>query len=231
MYVVIVGGGRTGAQLARLLIQHNHDVHVIEDRDEILTRLHREIPTELIHEGNPTYPGVLESAGIRQADVLAAVTSDDDRNLLSCYLAKTLFNVDRTIARVNNPGHDWLFGSKFCVDVTISPASIIANLISEQMSMGDMMTLAKLYKGNYSLVEEKIPLDARSIGKAIKDLGLSDQCVIAGIIRNGDLVMPHGNTVLQADDEVLAVTDANGANYLAELLKPEEEEHSGKDEA
>ncbi|MCE5209329.1 MAG: NAD-binding protein [Chloroflexi bacterium] len=223
MYVVIVGGGRTGAQLARLLIQHNHDVHVVEDREDILARLHREIPTELIHEGNPVYPEVLERAGIRQADVLAAVTSDDDRNLLTCYLSRTLFNVGRTIARVNNPGHDWLFSSRFNVDVTISPASIIANLISEQMSMGDMMTLAKLYKGNYSLVEEKISENAHSIGKAIKDLGLSDQCVIAGIIRNGDLIVPHGNTVLQADDEILAVTDTEGANYLAELLLPEDD--------
>jgi len=91
------------------------------------------------------------------------------------------------------------------------------------MSMGDMMTLAKLYKGNYSLVEEKISENARSVGKAIKDLGLSDQCVIAGIIRNGDLMVPHGNTVLQADDEILAVTDTEGANYLAELLLPEDD--------
>lgn len=223
MYVLIVGGGRTGAQLARLLIQHNHDVHVVEEREEILTRLHREIPTELIHEGNPIYPEVLERAGIRQADVLAAVTSEDDRNLLVCYLARRMFNIKRTIARVNNPGHDWLFNSLFNVDVTISPASIIASLISEQMSMGDMMTLAKLYRGNYSLVEEKIPDNARSIGKAIKDLGLSDQCVIAGIIRDGDLIVPHGNTVFQSDDEVLAVTDTEGAKYLAELLKPENE--------
>lgn len=221
MYVIIVGGGRTGAQLARLLIQHNHDVHVVEDREDILSRLHREIPTELIHVGNPTHPEVLERAGIRQAHVLAAVTSDDDRNLLVCYVARTLFNVNRTIARVNNPGHDWLFRKQFNVDVTINPASIIASLISEQMSMGDMMTLAKLYRGNYSLVEEKIPAGARSVGKAIKDLGLSDQCVIAGIIRDGDLIVPHGNTVFQAGDEVLAVTDIEGARYLADLLKPE----------
>ena len=222
MYVIIVGGGRTGAQLARLLIQHNHDVHVIEEREDILTRLHREIPTELIHVGNPIYPEVLESAGIRQADVLAAVTAEDDQNLLVCYMARALFNVDRTIARVNNPGHDWLFNDLFHVDVTINPASIIASLISEQMSMGDMMTLAKLYRGNYSLVEEKIPAGARSVGKAIKDLGLTDQCVIAGIIRDGDLIVPHGNTVFQEGDEVLAVTDGDGARYLSELLKPEE---------
>lgn len=220
MFVVIVGGGRTGSQLARLLILHNHEVHVIEEREDILTHLHKEIPTELIHEGNPVYPQVLENAGIRKADVLAAVTSSDDRNLLVCHLARSMFNVNRTIARVNNPGHAWLFNQTFHVDVTINPAGIIASLISEQMSMGDMMTIAKLYRGNYSLVEEKIPENARAIGLAIKDLGLTEQCVIAGIIRDGELIVPRGLTVLEAGDEVLAVTDSEGASHLADLLKP-----------
>lgn len=222
MYVIIVGGGRTGSQLARLLILQNHEVHVIEDHAEILAHLHREIPTELVHEGNPTYPVVLEKAGIKRADVLAAVTSSDDRNLLVCYLARSMYQVSRTIARVNNPGHAWLFDQTFHIDVTINPAEIIASLISEQMSMGDMMTIAKLHRGNYTLVEEKIPQNATAIGTAIKDLGLVDQCVIAGIIRDGELIVPRGLTVLQAGDEVLAVTNAEGARQLADLLKPGE---------
>ena len=221
MYVVIVGGGRTGSQLARMLIMHNHEVHVIEERADILDYLHREIPTELIHEGNPVYPEVFEKAGIERADVLAAVTSSDDRNLMVCHLARSKYKVGRTIARVNNPGHAWLFNDTFHVDVTINPASIIASLISEQMSMGDMMTIAKLYRGNYNLVEEKIASDSPVIGKAIKDLGLMDQCVIAGIIREGELVVPRGMTVLNAEDELLAVTDAEGAKHLELLLSGE----------
>jgi trk system potassium uptake protein TrkA len=220
MYVVIVGGGRTGSQLAKLLIMHNHEVHVIEDHEDILQHLHREMPTELVHEGNPIYPEVLERAGIKQAHVLAAVTSSDDRNLMVCHLARSMYQVGRTIARVNNPGHAWLFGETFHVDVSINPAEIIASLISEQMSMGDMMTLAKLYRGNYALVEEKIPENAKAIGTAIKDLGLMEQCVIAGIIRDGDLIVPRGLTELQAGDEVLAVTNSEGANHLAALLQP-----------
>ncbi len=222
MKVVIVGGGRTGSQLALRLIQQSYQVQVIEDRADILSHLHKEIPTEIIHEGNPIVPEVLEQAGIRNADVVAAVTSSDDRNLLVCYLARMLYNVPRTIARVNNPRHAWLFNADFKVDAVINPALIIASMISEQMSMGDMMTIAKLYKGNYSLVEEKIPDGARSIGIAIKDLGLAEECVIAGIIRDGELIVPRGSTIFQVGDEVLAVTDSEGAQHLSELLKPKE---------
>ena len=222
MKVVIVGGGRTGSQLALRLIQQSYQVQVIEDRADILSHLHKEIPTEIIHEGNPIVPEVLEQAGIRNADVVAAVTSSDDRNLLVCYLARMLYNVPRTIARVNNPRHAWLFNADFKVDAAINPALIIASMISEQMSMGDMMTIAKLYKGNYSLVEEKIPDGARSIGIAIKDLGLAEECVIAGIIRDGELIVSRGSTIFQVGDEVLAVTDSEGAQHLSELLKPKE---------
>ncbi len=197
-------------------------MQVIEDREDILPYLHKEIPTETIHEGNPVNPEVLEQAGIRNADVVAAVTSSDDRNLLVCYMARMLYKIPRTIARVNNPGHAWLFNDLFKVDASINPAAIIASMISEQMSVGDMMTIAKLYRGNYSLVEEKIPEDARSIGVAIKDLGLLEECVIAGIIRGGELIVPRGTTIFQAGDEVLAVTNSEGAQHLSDILKPKE---------
>jgi trk system potassium uptake protein TrkA len=93
-------------------------------------------------------------------------------------------------------------------------------LIQEEMSLGDMMTLLKLRRGRYSLVEEKIPPGAKAIGVAIKDLGLTDQCVIAGIIRRGKVILPRGNTALELKDEVLAVTDQEGARRLAELFAP-----------
>jgi trk system potassium uptake protein TrkA len=222
MFVIIIGGGRTGSQLARMLIKQEHEVSVVEYRSDILPYLHKEIPTEIIYEGNPVVPEVLEHAGIRKANVLAAVTSKDDQNLAVCYLAKAMFNVPRTIARVNNPVHSWLFNNEFNIDVVVNPAELMASLISEEMSMGDMMTLLKLHRGNYSLVEEKIIEGAPSIGVAIKDLDLSDNCVIAAIIRDGNLIVPRGMTVLQSNDEVLAVTDPDGALQLADLLTPDD---------
>lgn len=218
MFVVIAGGGRTGAHLAKLLININHQVRVIEYRKEILSRIHKEIPTEFIIDGNPLDVSVLEQAEVRNADVFAATTPNDSENLALCYLARERYQVNRTIARVNNPRNAWLFNDRFNVDVALNQADILSRLIEEEMSMGDMMTLLKLRRGNYSLVEEKIPENAMAIGMAIKDLNLPANCVIAGIIRNGELVIPRGPTTLEAEDEVLAIADAEGAKVIADLF-------------
>ena len=218
MKVIIVGAGRTGSQLARELMGQGHEVKVVEFREEIVTRIHRELPTESIVEGNYTDMAALEAAGIQEADVVAATSTNDDANLTVCYLAREKYGVRRTIARVNNPRDAWLFNDTFHVDVAVNQAAIMTRLIEEEMSMGDMMTLLKLRRGNYSLVEEKIPEGARAIGAAIKDLKLPEHCVIAAIIRKGEVMIPRGVTTFMAGDEVLAITDPDGAVALAELF-------------
>lgn len=218
MFVIIAGGGRTGAQLANLLISQDHEVRVVDDRKEVLERIHRELPTEAIIEGDPLEMHVLEQAGIERADVMAACSTVDEVNLTLCYMARTKYNIRRTIARVNNPRDAWLFDEKFHVDVAVNQAEILASLIQEEMSLGDMITLLKLRRGNYSLVEEKIPEGARAIGIAIKDLALPEHCVIAAIIRRGEVMIPRGITTFEAGDEVLAVTDLEGSISLAELF-------------
>ena len=220
MFVVIAGGGRTGAQLAHYLINENHKVHLVENRKEVLSRIHKELPTEIIFEGNPLDPDVLETTGLRNAQVFAATTTADEANLTMCYYAREIFRVPRTIARVNNPRNAWLFDSKFDVDVAVNQADILSRLIEEEMSLGDMMTLLRLRKGRYSLVEEKIPPRARAIGTAIKDIQLPENCVIAAIIRHGEVVVPRGVTEFEVDDEVLAVTDIDGAKQLSILFSP-----------
>ena len=218
MFVLIAGGGRTGAQLARLLLSQNHQVHLVDNRRDVLARIHRELPTEVIFEGNPLDLEVMEQAGINKADVVAACTTSDDANLVICYLARKSYNVRRTIARVNNPRSAWLFNDTFNVDVAVNQAEILAQLIEEEMSMGDMITLMKLRRGNYSIVEEKIAFGARGIGIQIKDLGLPERCVVAALIRKGEVIVPRGVTVLEAEDEVLAVTDPVGARLLCDLF-------------
>lgn len=218
MYIIIAGGGRTGTQLAATLLAQNHQIHVIEHRRELLARLHHELPTESIYEGNATDPAVLEQAGIREAHALAAVTTSDADNLALCFLARAHYNVSRTVARVNNPRTAWLFDQKFHVDVSVNQASIMSGLIEEEISLGDMMTLLKLRRGQYSLVEEKIPRGAKAIGLAIKDLNLPEQCVIAAIIRNGAVIVPRGVTVFEADDEVLAIAGPDAVDDLAALF-------------
>ena len=218
MFVLIAGGGRTGARLANLLLNENYKVRLIEYRSELLSHLHQELPTEVIYEGNPVDPRVLEAAGIREVHAVAAVTSDDSTNLVICYLAKNEFDVPRTVARVNNPNNAWLFNEKFHVDVALNSADVFAHLIQEEMSLGDMMTIFKIRRGRYSVVEEKVPVGAKGIGVQLKDMGLAEHCVIAAIIRDGEMTLPRGDSTLQAEDEIIAVASPKGAQMLADLL-------------
>ncbi len=218
MNVLIAGGGRTGARLANLLINQNYKVRLVENRRELLAYLHQELPTEVIYEGNPADPSVLEAAGIREVHAVAAVTSNDATNLAICFLSKTMFEVPRTISRINNPNNAWLFNQTFHVDVSLNAADVFAHLIQEEMSLGDMMTIFKIRRGNYSVIEEKVPPGAKAIGIPLKDMDLAEHCVIAAIIRDGIMTLPRGESTLQADDEIIAVASAEGAERLANLL-------------
>lgn len=218
MFVLIAGGGRTGARLATLLIGEGYKVRMVENRGPLLSRLHQELATEVIYEGNPIDPSILEQAGVREAHVVAAVTSDDSTNLCLCFLAKMMFDVPRTIARVNNPNNAWLFGPKFHVDVALNQADVLAHLIQEEMSLGDMMTLFQIRRGLYSVVEEKVAPGAKGLGVPLKDMGLEEHCVIAAIIREGKMTLPRGESAFQVGDEIVAVASPEGARKLAELL-------------
>jgi trk system potassium uptake protein TrkA len=230
MFVVIAGGGRTGTYLAGLLVAQEQEVRLIEYRKDLLWRVHRELPTEVVYEGNPSRPDVLEQAGIRRADVLVACTDSDADNLAICYIGRACYQVPRIIARINNPRSGWLFDKKFNVDVAVNHTEILASLIMEEMSLGDMVTLLKLRRGNYSLVAEKIAPGARAIGVAIKDLALPPHCVIAAIIRQGEVVVPRGVTTFEVGDEVLAVTDQPAESQLMSLFSaPNHNNHRNGD--
>jgi trk system potassium uptake protein TrkA len=218
MFVIIVGGGRVGSHLASLLLELGHKVRLIEDRPQVIEWLHREIPTEVLHVGDPIDPSVREQAGAQEAHVLVTASASDQRNLAVASLAKYEFGVPRVIGRVNNPRYAWLFHEALGVDVRLNQADVLARLIEEEMSLGDMMPLLKLRRGKYSLVEEKVPPDAPAVGAMIKDLDLPEHCVIAAIIRKGNVVVPRGMTAFEADDEVLAVVDREAAEHLASLL-------------
>lgn len=219
MNVLIVGGESTGAQLADLLLNQGHRVCLVENRRDVLAELHRELPTEAIYEDNPLDTGVLEHAGIRDANVLVACTTNDAYNVVLCFLARKLYQTPRTIGRINNPRHAWLFNEEMNVDVSLNESSILAHLIEEEMSLGDMMTLLKLRRGQFSLIEVMIPPGAKAAGAAIKDLLLPVNSIIVAIIRKGETLVPHGNTVIEAGDEVMTLTDIAGQQQLADLFE------------
>ncbi len=218
MYVIIVGGGRTGSYLASLLYAQGHKVRVVEHRTEVLASVHHELPTEIIYEGDGTDPEVLEALDIQHANVLAAVSSDDADNLVAASLARHHYGVRRVIGRVNNPRNAWLFTPEFGVDVALNQADIMAKLIEEEMSLGDMMVMLKLRRGKYSLVEEKIFPGAYAVGVAVKDLNLPPNCIISGIIRQGEIVIPRGVTTLEEGDEILALVDDAARARLEKIL-------------
>jgi trk system potassium uptake protein TrkA len=218
MYVLIIGGGKTGSQLATGLLQEGYQVKIVEDRQSILARLANELPAEVILSGDGSSPTVLEKAGICDAQVLAAVTGDDEANLVISTLARFEFHVPRVIARVNNPKNAWLFTPDMGVDVALNQADILAHLIAEEMSLGDMMILLKLRKGEYSIVEEKVYPTSLAAGKMLAELQLPQECVITAIIRKGRLIIPHGNTQLEPADEVLALVHHSQVNQLAAVL-------------
>ena len=220
MFVIIVGGGKTGSYLALQLLREGHTVKVIEERANVLERLGQEIPAEVIVIGDGSSPDVLESAGIERAQVLAAVTGEDETNLVITTLGRFEFGVPRTIARVNNPRNAWLFKEDMGVDVALNQTDILTRMIVEEMSLGDMMTLLKLRKGEYSVVEEKVHPDAPVVGKAIKDIALPGECVLVAILRKGRLIIPRGDTVFGAVDEVIALVHASQMADLAALLEP-----------
>ena len=220
MFVIIVGGGKTGSQLALQLLEGGHQVKVIEERPDVLERLREELPSGAVITGDGSSPTMLEQAGIKEAHVLAAVTGEDETNLVVTSLGRFEFGVPRIIARVNNPKNAWLFKKDMGVDVALSQPDILAKLIVEEMSLGDMITLLKLRRGEYSIVEEKVHPDAPVVGKPLKEIELPDKCIFVAVLRGGNLIVPRGETVLQTMDEVIALVHSSQLSILARTLGP-----------
>lgn len=135
MKVIIIGGGKVGAYIANLLLNNNCSVKVIENRNYVYDKLKKEVPEENIVFGSGTDPDILETAGIKDADVVAAVTGSDEINLVASTIVKFEFGISRVIARVNNPQNTWLFNSGMGVDVALNQADLMAHLVVEEMDL------------------------------------------------------------------------------------------------
>jgi trk system potassium uptake protein len=216
--VLVVGGGRVGLALARLLTAAAHDVVVVEPRAAQAATLAAAVPDARAVVGDGTDPAVLESAGVRAVDVVAAVTGEDAANLVVTALARHEFDVPRTIARIVDPAHAWLFDAATGVDVAVDQADLLAGLIAEEMSLGDVAILLKLRRGDLALVEERVAPGAAAVGRAVAELDLPRACVLVAVLR-GEAVLPvHGEVRLEVDDEVLAVVHADATAALGTAL-------------
>ena len=205
MYIVIAGAGRLGLVLARKLKEDNQQVCLIDKNDELCNKLAKELEGVIIIFGDATYPDILKETKIEKADVCVAATSSDEDNIIICNLAKELFGVKRTVARVNDPKHMQLY-KHMEVDNPIDSTSIIARIVEEEASFTDVMSLLSIKKGRLSIVRVDIPQDSPVVNKALKDIQLPPNSVLISILRGPDIIVPSGSTKIYPDDEVIAAT-------------------------
>ena len=207
MKVIIIGGGQVGTYIANLLLGNNCSVKVIENRENVLDKLRKELPEDAIICGSGTDPNILESSGIAEADVVAAVTGADETNLVASTIAKFEFGVPRVIARVNNPKNAWLFNSGMGVDVGLNQADFMAHLVVEEIDLKNMLMLMKINHGNYSIVRIKVDDQSEVVNTAVKDLAIPVKAVLIAIYRGKDVIIPHGDTVIYGGDNILTFAD------------------------
>ncbi|MBN2167649.1 MAG: TrkA family potassium uptake protein [Actinobacteria bacterium] len=216
IHIVISGGGKVGSFLATKLSEKGHSVVVIEKDREICKKL-AIITSALVIQGDACDYRYQEEAHVDKADVFAAVTGDDDDNLVACQLAKTSFDVQRTVARVNNPKNERIFNLMGIQ--AISSTTVIAHLIEEETTVGDIITLNIMRQGKFAIVEVEIP-DLKTVapGNTIKDLGLPSDCVLVSIIRGNEVIIPRGEDFLKPGDSVIAITSVEQEAKLKEIL-------------
>ncbi|MGA1875164.1 MAG: potassium channel family protein [bacterium] len=216
MYIVLIGGGNVGFHLAKSLTRDKHTVVVIE-RDYDQCRYISERLNVLVINGNGCEKRYLREAGIERADVMAAVTGDDENNLIACQVAKKAFAVKRTVARVNDPRNEYSF-SQLGIDVPVNSTSIIAKIIEEETTLEDILPLFTFKKGKLAIIRVDLPNFSPVRDKKVKDIKLPKDCVLVSILRGEDLLIPSGDTVLQEGDEVVALTTIENEKSTFDLL-------------
>lgn len=216
MYIVIVGAGKIGYFLARRLSEARYTVSIVEKDRALCESIARELDV-LVINGDGCDPRILEEAGIERADVVAAVTGDDEDNLIICQLAKERFNVRRTVGRVNNPDNEHTF-AELGVDVPIDSTKIIAKIIEEEVSFSDFVSLLSFKRGKLAIVRLDLPSDSPVLNKPLSEIKLPEDSVLVSIVRGEEVIVPKGNTVLKAGDDIIALTLVGNEHKLLELL-------------
>ena len=216
MYIIVGGGGKVGFYLSRELISQGHEVLVIE-RD---ARRCEQISAELgnvVLRGNADEASVLGDAGANRAEVVVAVTGDDEDNLVICQVAKRRFNVSRAVARINNPKNESIF-RLLGIDATVSSTDLIMSVIEQEIPSQSLVPLLRLRHADVEVVDITLPRDSSLEGTALRDLRLPPESLVAIVIRDGTPIFPTGGTTLMAGDEILALTRSAHEEDLRRLF-------------
>ena len=216
MYVIVVGGGKVGYYLAKELTSEQHEVLVIEQDAAKCERIAEELG-DIVLRGDGCEATTMEIAGFGRADMVIAVTGDDEDNLVACQVAKMRFNVPRAIARVNNPSNEALF-RRLAIDETVSPTRTILALIEHEIPIHDLLHLAELEGGEVQIVEAQLDASSPVIGKVLRDLDLPVGSTVAVLVRDEHAIALRPDSTLRAGDKLLAVTSAEHEAELRSLL-------------
>jgi trk system potassium uptake protein TrkA len=216
MRVAIAGAGNVGRSIAAELIGNGHSVLLIE-REQRSMKVATVTNAEWLL-GDACEMETLVQARMQECDVVVAATGDDKVNLVLALLAKTEFGVDRVVARVNHPKNEWLFNESWGVDVSVSSPRLLAAVVEEAVSVGDLVRLMTLRQGQANLVELTLAPDAQLVGKLIGSITWPLDVALVAILREGRVIVPAPDGALEAGDELLLVATAEVEEELDALL-------------
>ncbi len=219
MKIAIAGAGNVGTFIAEDLHKAGHEVLLIEQDYDLVEKSRDHFPGVSWFVGDACEVASLETAGLAETDVVVAATGDDEDNLVVSLLAKQEFAVPRVVARVNHPKNQWLFNETWGVDVSVSTPHLLTALVEEAVSVGSLVRLLQFAGGEADLVEVTLASDSPAAGTALAELGLPRDASVVAVVRDEHVVVPRGDTVLQADDEVLVlITKASEEQVKAVLV-------------
>jgi trk system potassium uptake protein len=216
MKVAIAGAGAVGTFIASDLKANGHEVIVFEQNPELVDRLRKTLDITWI-AADACEVTSLQRGGIESVDVMVAATGDDEDNLVISLLAKQEFAVPRVVARVNNPKNHWMFNESWGVDVAVSTPHLLTALVEEAVSVGSLVRLLNL-EGGARIVEVTLAGNSPAVGKTIADLAIPRDATIAAVVRDRHVIVPRGETLLAAGDEVIALVTGEAEDDLKRLL-------------
>lgn len=219
MYMILVGGGNVGLHLAKQLLSSGHEVLILEKNAVSAQRLATLIGEENVMVGDGCEMITMKDAGFGRADVVVAVTGEDEDNLVICQIAKVVWNVDRVLARVNDPSHEKIF-KQIGIDDTVSATKIIFSLLEQQISPDVMLPVGALAKGDIEVIEVELGPRSPVVNKRVRELKLPPQTNIVWVLREGQGVAVDGDTQLQVGDMLVALITQDHAQELRQLLSP-----------
>ena len=216
MYVIVVGGGKIGYYLTKQLLTEGHEVLLLE-KDRGRQSAMAEQLGEVVMQGDGCEVRIMAEAGFGRADVIVAVTGDDEDNLVICQMAKKNFQAPRTVARVNDPANMVLF-DKLGIDTTVSSTQIIFNLLEQQIEPGEIIPLGALKNGNIEVVAINVSERSPVLGQTIQDLRLPGNALIISVVRSDNAMIPQKDTRFENGDSVIAMVVAEEEPQLRHIF-------------